>query len=447
VFKRLGGVSSRELSRNPGNENIQKRKDTPTMPKDNVIELKKPERFVDDPITEVLRTGARKLLAEALEVEIEDYISQYKDLKDNQNRRRVVRNGYLPEREVQTGIGPISVKVPRARDLLPHQEPMPIRFTSSLLPPYLRKTKSMEELIPWLYLKGISTNDFTEALAALVGRDSPGLSASTISRLKSIWQEDLEQWQTRDLSHKRYVYIWADGIYCNVRMEERQCLLVIIGATEDGKKELLALDSGFRESELSWSEILIDLTHRGLKIAPKLAIGDGSLGFWKALAKVYGNTRWQRCWVHKTANVLNTLPKSMQKKAKEKLHQIWMAPDKAEAQRHFDEFITIYEAKYPQAAKCLQKDREVLLTFYDFPAEHWRHIRTTNPIESTFSTVRLRTAKVRSCFSSKTVLTMAFKLCECAQKKWQRLYGYRKLCKVIRGVKFINGIEEIRNAA
>jgi putative transposase len=424
-----------------------RRKDTRTMTKHNVIELKKPETFVDDPITDVLRTGARKLLAEALEVEIEDYLSQYKDVRNDQNRRRVVRNGYLPEREIQTGIGPVPVKVPRARDLQPDQDPGPIRFSSSLLPPYLRKTKSMEELIPWLYLKGISTNDFSEALAAVVGRDSPGLSPSTISRLKSIWEDDLEQWQMQDLSHKQYVYIWADGIYCNVRMEERQCLLVIIGATEDGKKELLALDAGFRESELSWTGPLLDLQHRGLKTPPKLAIGDGALGFWKALAKVYGATRWQRCWVHKTANVLNKLPKSIQAKAKKKLHQIWMAPHKAEAQRHFDEFITLYEAKYPKATECLKKDREVLLTFYDFPAEHWRHIRTTNPIESTFSTVRMRTAKVRSCFSSKTVLTMAFKLCQCAQKKWQRLHSHKKLAKVIKGVKFINGIEELRNAA
>jgi len=423
------------------------RKDTHTMPKDNVIDFKKPEPFVDDPITDVLRTGARKLLIEALEVEIEGFLSHYRELRDNQEHQRVVRNGYLPEREIQTGIGPVAVKVPRARDHQPDHESGPIRFNSSLLPPYLRKTRSMEELIPWLYLKGISTNDFTEALAALVGKDAPGLSASTISRLKSIWQEDLEQWKKRDLSHKRYVYIWADGIYCNVRMEGRQCLLVIIGATEDGKKELLALDSGFRESELSWTELLLDLKHRGLKATPELATGDGALGFWKALAKVYGNTRWQRCWVHKTANVLNKLPKSIQPKAKEKLHQIWMAPDKAEAQKHFDDFISIYEAKYSKATECLQKDREVLLTFYDFPAEHWRHIRTTNPIESTFSTVRLRTAKVRSCFSSKTVVTMAFKLCQCAQKRWQRLYGYRKLGKLIQGIKFINGIEEIRNAA
>ncbi len=387
------------------------------MGKDNVIELKKPEPFVEDPITDILRTGARKLLTEALEAEIEGFLFQYRDLRDEQGRKRITRNGHLPEREIQTGIGPVPVNVPRARDREADHERGPIRFKSSLIPPYLRKTRSMEELIPWLYLKGISTGDFSEALAALVGKDAPGLSAPTISRLKSVWEEELEEWQKRDLSHKRYVYIWADGIYLNVRMEERQCILVIIGATQDGKKELLALESGFRESELSWTELLVDLRHRGLKIAPKLAVGDGALGFWKALSKVYGQTRCQRCWVHKTANVLNRLPKSIQPKAKEKLHQIWMAPDKAEAQKHFDDFISIYEAKYPKAAKCLQKDRDALLTFYDFPAEHWRHIRTTNPIESTFSTVRLRTAKVRNCFSSKTVVTMAFKLCQCAEKK------------------------------
>jgi transposase-like protein len=417
------------------------------MPKDNVVDLKKPEPFVDDPITDVLRTGAKKLLAEALEAEIDSFLCQYRELRDDQGRKRVVRNGHLPERSVQTGIGPVEVKVPRARDRQADPQSAPIRFKSSLLPPYLRKTRSMEELIPWLYLKGISTNDFTEALAALVGKDSPGLSAPTISRLKSIWQEDLEQWQKRDLSHKRYAYIWADGIYCNVRMEDRQCLLVIIGATEDGKKELLALTSGLRESELSWTEILLDVKHRGLRNAPKLAVGDGALGFWKALEKVYGHTRRQRCWVHKTANVLNKLPKSLQAKAKDKLHQVWMAPDKEEAGRQFDDFIAIYEAKYPKAVECLQKDREVLLTFYDFPAEHWKHIRTTNPIESTFSTVRLRTAKVRSCFSSKTVLTMAFKLCQSAQRRWQRLHSYKILGKVIRGVQFVNGIEKIRNAA
>jgi transposase-like protein len=305
----------------------------------------------------------------------------------------------------------------------------------------------METLIPWLYLKGISTGDFTEALAALVGKDAPGLSPSTISRLKSVWQQEYEQWLNRDLSHKRYVYIWADGVYCNVRMDDKQCLLVIIGATKDGRKELIALEGGYRESEHSWSSILVDLKRRGLLEEPRLAIGDGSLGFWKALAKTYDKTRWQRCWVHKTANILNKLPKSIQAKAKEKIHQIWMASNKEEAEKSFDAFIDIYEAKYPKAVDCLKKDRDVLLTFYDFPAEHWRHIRTTNPIESTFATVKLRTAKVRGCFSAKTVQTMAFKLCKCAQKRWIRLHCYEKLAKIIKGVKFVDGIEVNRIAA
>jgi transposase-like protein len=417
------------------------------MKRDNVTELKKPETFVDDPLTDILRGGARKLLAEALEAEIESFLAMYSDLKDNQSYQRITRNGYLPEREIQTGIGPVHVRAPRLRDRELKGETDRIRFSSSILPPYLRKTKSLEELIPWLYLKGISTGDFSKALAALMGKDAPGLSASTISRLKSGWQDDLEKWQERDLSHKRYVYVWADGIYCNVRMEEKQCLLVIIGATKDGRKEVIALEGGFRESELSWTEVLVDLKHRGLVEAPELAVGDGALGFWKALTKVYDNTRWQLCWVHKTANVLNKLPKSIQAKAKKKLHQIWMAPERNEAEKHFDDFIEIYNAKYPKAAECLRKDRDVLLTFYDFPAEHWKHIRTTNPIESTFATVRLRTAKVRGCFSSKTVLTMAFQLCRCAQRKWQRLSGYEKLEKVVEGTKFINGIEEKRIAA
>jgi putative transposase len=386
-------------------------------------------------------------LAEALEAEIEGFLSQYAYLKDEQGHQRVTRNGHLPERNIQTGIGAVPVKVPRCRDRHPGDEPGPVRFNSTLIPPYLRKTKSMEELIPWLYLKGFSKGDFSEALAALVVKDAPGLSASTVSRLKTVWEEEFEQWQKRDLSHRRYVYIWADGIYCNVRMEEKQCLLVIIGATEDGKKELLALETGFRESELSWTEVLVDLKHRGLKLGPKLAIGDGALGFWKALSKVYGQTRWQRCWVHKTANVLNQLPKSIQPKAKKKLHQIWMASTKDEAQRHFNDFLNIYGAKYPKATRCLEKDRDVLLTFYDFPAEHWRHIRTTNPIESTFATVRLRTAKVRNCFSSKTVVAMAFKLCQSAQKRWIKLYHPKRLADVIRDVKFINGVEDMRIAA
>lgn len=417
------------------------------MAKDNVIDFKKPEPFINDPITDILRQGARRLLTAALESEIETFLKQYKDIPDDKGCQRVVRNGYLPERDIQTGIGQVPVRVPRIRDRQPDSYEGRIRFTSAILPPYLRRTKSIETLLPWLYLKGISTGDFSDALAALLGKEAPGLSSATISRLKTVWQDEYKQWQQRDLSNKRYVYFWADGVYCNVRMDDRQCLLVIVGATEDGHKELVALEGGVRESEQSWLEVLVDLKRRGLQAPPELAIGDGALGFWKAISKTYDATRWQRCWVHKTANVLNKLPKSIQAKAKEKLHQIWMADNKNEAEQCFDAFIQTYEAKYPKAVECLGKDRDVLLSFYDFPAEHWRHIRTTNPIESTFATVRLRTAKVRGCFSSLTVLTMAFQLCRCAQKRWIRLHHPERLAEVIRGVKFVDGIIEKRIAA
>jgi len=417
------------------------------MGKDNVIELKNPESFLEDPLTDILRQGARQLLAAALEAEVGVFLQQYNGEADDNGRRRIVRNGYLPERMVQTGIGQVTVQVPRIRDRQPDSQRGRIRFRSNILPPYLRRTRSIEALLPWLYLKGISTGDFSDALVALLGRDAPGLSSTTISRLKAVWQEEYRQWQQRDLSNKRYVYFWADGIYANVRMGDRQCLLVIIGATDDGQKELVAIEGGFRESEQSWTEVLVDLKRRGLLTPPELAVGDGALGFWKALSKVYDTTRWQRCWVHKTANILNKLPKSIQSKAKRRLNQIWMADSKEEAERNFDAFMQTYEAKYPKAVECLEKDRDVLLTFYDFPAEHWRHIRTTNPIESTFSTVRLRTAKVRSCFSSTTVLTMAFQLCRCAQKRWIRLHHPERVADVIRGVKFIDGIIENRIAA
>jgi len=410
------------------------------MKDDNVISIKKPEGNFHDHLTEILRQGCRGILQEALEVEVEAFIEHYKHLKDEQGRQRIIRNGYLPEREIQTGVGQVAARVPRSRDR--ETADKPIRFRSTLLPPYLRRTRSIEELLPWLYLKGISTGDFSEALAALLGRDAQGLSAGTIGRLKEKWREDLELWRKRDLRGKRYVYMWADGIYCNVRMEERQCLLVIIGVTEEGKKELIALEDGFRESELSWRGVLSDLKRRGLEEGAELGIGDGALGFWKALEKIYPKTKWQRCWVHKTANVLNKLPKSLQSKAKKMLHDICMAPGREEADRSFDHFIDIYEAKYPKAVECLRRDREVLLTFYDFPAEHWRHIRTTNPIESTFATVRLRTDKVRSCFSSKTVVTMAFQLCRCAEKRWQIINGVNQLSKIIEGRKFIDGMEE-----
>lgn len=417
------------------------------MAKDTVIDLKRPEPFIEDPITDILRQGSRRLLTAALESEIETFLNQYKDISDDRGCRRVVRNGYLPEREIQTGIGQVSVRVPRIRDRSPDSREERIRFTSAILPPYLRKTKSLKALLPWLYLKGISTGDFTDALAALLGKEAPGLSPATISRLKAVWQDEYKTWQQRDLSKKRYVYFWADGVYCNVRMDDKQCLLVIVGATEDGRKELVALEGGIRESEQSWLEVLVDLKRKGLQAPPELAIGDGALGFWKAMAKTYDTTRWQRCWVHKTANVLNKLPKRLQVTAKKKLHQIWMAATKNDAEKNFDAFVQSYDAKYPKAAECLKKDRDVLLSFYDFPAEHWRHIRTTNPIESTFATVKLRTAKVRGCFSSLTVLTMAFQLCRCAEKRWIRLYHPERLAEVIRGVKFVDGIIENRIAA
>ena len=420
------------------------------MKKDTVVSIDEPET-TRDALTEVLREGAQKLIAEAVQVELEELLEQYEGQQDGQGRQRLVRNGYLPQREVQTGIGGIPVRIPRVRDRGSGQESEEIiRFRSSLVPLYLRRSKSVEELLPLLYLKGISTGDFRDALSALLGADAPGLSAKTISRLKQLWVQDYEQWRKRDLSKKRYVYVyvWADGVYCNVRFEDaRLCLLVLIGARADGKKELISVEDGYRESEQSWWELLRDLHSRGLTMEPKLAIGDGALGFWKALAKVYGNTRQLRCWVHKTGNVLNCLPKVVQPRAKQALHQIWMAETRQDAYRAFDEFIATYQLKFPKATACLAKDREELLAFFDFPAEHWPHLRTTNPIESTFATVKLRTAKTRGCLSRQTMLTMIFKLCLSAEKRWRRLQGYRRLGEVIENVKFINGVREDEVAA
>ena len=418
------------------------------MGKGSVVEFRKPADTVEDALTEVLREGARKLLAEAIEAEVEDFINQHSQLRDDLGHRRVVRNGHLPEREITTGIGAVEVRGARVRDRGATAGQEPIRFASRILPPYLRRTRSLEELLPWLYLKGISTGDFSEALAALLGPEAPGLSPSTISRLKEIWKGELGAWQKRDLKGKHYVYFWVDGVYFNVRMEEaNQCLLVIIGVTEDGRKELVGLWDGYRESEQSWKELLLDLKRRGLSRGPLLAVGDGALGFWKALPQAYGQTRCQRCWVHKTANVLNKLPKGAQKRAKGYLQDIWMAETKQEANKAFDYFLNAYGAKYPKAVACLEKDRDELLTFYDFPAEHWKHIRTTNPIESTFATVRLRTAKTKNCLSRQTVMTMVFRLCQSAEGKWRRLNGSKLLAEVIQGVNFVNGVKQERMAA
>ncbi len=414
------------------------------MKENTVIAFRNPADFQEEPLTEVLQAGARKLLAQAVEAEAALFLESYAVLVDDAGRRRVVRNGYLPERAIQTGVGPVRVRQPRVRD----RGDGAIRFTSAILPRYLRRTKSLEDLLPWLYLKGISSGDFSEALAALLGTQAPGLSASTISRLKDVWQDKMECWQRRDLTAKRYVYFWVDGIYFGARMEEeKQCILVIIGATDKGQKELIAITDGYRESAQSWREVLLDLKRRGLKKAPTLAIGDGALGFWKALREVYGSAREQRCWAHKTGNVLNKLPKGLQKKAKQHLHDIWMAETRKDAEAAFDFFLAAYGPKYDKAVACLAKDRDVLLTFYDFPAEHWKHIRTTNPIESTFATVRLRTYRTKGCLSRKTAMAMVFKLCQCAQRKWRKLDGSNQLAEIIRGVKFVDGEHQGRAAA
>ncbi len=407
------------------------------MKNDNVIPLEKPVEN-EDLLTTMLRQGAKDLIGRAVQAELTEFLAQYQDVVDDEGRRSVVRNGYLPAREIMTGIGPVDIKVPKTRD----KSGQGIHFRSDLLPPYIKRTKSLETLLPWLYLKGISTGDFSEALASLLGDDAKGISAGTISRLKQIWIQEHDVWRQRDLSGQRYVYIWADGIYFNIRGDEaRQCILVIIGVTEQGNKEFLAIDDGYRESEQSWKEVLENLKSRGMN-QPKLAIGDGALGFWKALQQVFGETRAQRCWVHKMNNVLNKMPKGVQPKAKQYLQDIWMAELKSDAEKAFDLFLTTYQAKYPKACECLEKDREQMLAFYDFPAEHWIHIRTSNPIESTFATVRLRTAKTRSCVSRTTILTMVFRLGLSAENGWRKLRGFRRLADVINGVKFIDGIDE-----
>jgi transposase-like protein len=412
----------------------------------NVIKLAQPGTFSDS-LTEVLRNGAHALLRQAVEVEVADFLSRYANLKTEAGRQRIVRHGHLPEREILTGIGPVAVRCPRVRDRV-GEGAQRIRFSSAILPPYARRSKSLEVLIPILYLKGVSTGDFEEALQALLGKDAGGLSASTIGRLKDAWSDEHARWSGRDLSAKRYVYFWADGIHVQARLEdEAQCLLVIIGATPEGKKELVGLIDGVRESAQSWKELLLDLKRRGLAIGPELAVADGALGFWKALAEVWPKTREQRCWVHKTANVLNKLPKSLQGKAKRALQDIWMAETRTDAEAACDAFIEAYGVKYEKAVECLAKDRAALLAFYDFPAEHWPHLRTTNPIESAFATVRHRTIRAKGCLSNKTAIAMIFKLAQAAEKSWRRLKGHAQLPKVILGVRFNDGVEVVSSQA
>jgi putative transposase len=416
-----------------------------TMQEVSTTALSFPSTSSPDALTEVLRSGAQRLLAEAVEAEVREWIESHAQVTDAAGRRQVVRNGYLPKRSILTGIGPVQVEQPRVLDRRGEAGEV---FSSQLLPPYLRKTRSLEELIPWLYLKGVSAGDFGEALSDLVGLGAEGLSASTVTRLKTVWEEEFKEWNGRSLEGKQYVYVWADGVHFNVRLEEdRQCILVLMGATSEGKKELIAVADGYRESEQSWKELLLDVKARGLIVDPKLATGDGALGFWKALDQVYPLTRAQRCWVHKTANVLDKLPKRIQPGAKDALHQIWMAETKKDAQAALDLFLATYQAKYPKACECLSKDRAELLTFYDFPAEHWKHLRTTNPIESTFATVRLRHRRTKGSGSRTACLTMVFKLMQSAAKKWRLLNGFGLLEDVIQGVRFIDGIKPQQDAA
>ncbi len=411
------------------------------MEEDSVVPLPRPgTSVIDDPLLAVLREGARRMLMQAVEAEVEAFLAAHAGLADEQGRRRLVRNGHAPERQIQTGIGPLEVRRPKLRDRgIAGDEP--IRFTSAILPAYLRRTRNLEELLPWLYLKGVSTGQFGEALAALLGPDAPGLSASTVRRLTEDWQEEHARWQRRDLSARRYVYLWADGVYFTPRLEhERQCLLVLIGADAQGRKELLAVEDGFRESIQSWRELLLRLRdENGLTLEPELATGDGALGFWQALREVWPRTKQQRCWVHKIANVLNKLPASLQGKAKQDLHAIYEAENRAAAEAALDRFVGKYGAKYDKAAACLAKDRCSLLAFYGFPAEHWKHVRSTNPIESTFATVRLRTDKTKGCLSRQTALAMVFKLAQSAERHWRRLDGSERLAQVIQGVRFRDG--------
>ena len=414
------------------------------MSKDTVRSAVNPEEnIIASPLDEIVRKGAQKMLMQALDIEIDSFIGKYQYLLDDKGNRLVVRNGYNPSRKIITGAGQLEVETPRVDDrvLDKHDEP---RFKSSIIPPYLRRTTNINELIPVLYLKGISTGDFTEALQAILGKDVIGLSPENIVRLKRIWEEEYNTWSKRDLSNEYYVYVWVDGVYFNVRLDsDRQCILVMIGAKEDGTKEPIIIQDGFRESKESWQSILRDLKRRGLKVGPKLATGDRSLGFWAALDEEYPDTDHQLCWVHKTSNVLDKLPDSMQGRAKSIIHDIYLAPSKKEASIAFDRFIEEFGLKYPKATECLSKDRDDLLSFYDYPAEHWPHIRTTNPIESTFSTVRLRTHKTRGCGSRIATITMVFKLVLSAQNSWKKLRGYKKIIDVMNGVKFKDGVEVI----
>ncbi len=406
-----------------------------------VIPFRQPDA-IDDPLTEIAREGARRMLAQVLIAEADAFVALWKDLKLPDGRDRIVRHGHGPDRTIQTGVGPVEVRRAKVRDRGDVGTEAKIRFSSAILPKWARRTKSLDALLPILYLRGVSTGDFQDALAALLGKDAPNLSPAVISRLTAEWQADYNAWQKRDLSARRYVYVWADGVYLQARMEDNaECMLVLIGATPEGKKELVGFQTGVRESAQSWRELLIDIKQRGLEIAPDLAVGDGALGFWKAIEEVFPSTRHQRCWVHKTANVLNKVALSVQVHMKADLREICGAPTRAAAEAAIDVFADKYSGKYDKAVVCLTKDQDALLAFFDFPAEHWDHLRTSNPIESVFATVRHRTVRTKGALSAKTAKLMVFKLVNAAAKTWRRLKGENQLPKVVQGVKFKNEIE------
>jgi putative transposase len=420
------------------------------MSEDKVVCLRQPDE-IDDPLTEILRSGAKRLIAQAVEAEFAAFLGSHGDLKLPDGRQRVVRHGYDPVRPIQTGIGPVDVEKPKARDRGASNAKERIRYASSILPKWARRTRSLDALLPALYLRGISTGDFQEVLTGLLGKEAPNLSPAVIARLKGEWEGEYKLWQKRDLSARRYVYVWADGVYLQARMEpQAECMLVLIGATPEGEKELIGFKTGMRESTQSWKELLVDLKSRGLSIAPEIAVGDGALGFWRALDEAFPSTRHQRCWVHKTVNVLDKLPKSVQPAAHADLREIWLSPNRAAADFAIATFAEKYAPKYDKAVDCLLKDRDTLLTFLDFPAEHWTHLRTSNPIESAFATVRHRTVRMKGALSQDTARLMVFKLVMAASKSWRRLQGQNQLPKVVSGVTFKDGIEvasETKSAA
>lgn len=407
------------------------------MSKDKQKQAVSPAHEMGVTLDDLVRRGARQVIQQAIETELAELLVSCANVRTLQGKQAVVRNGYLPQRELLTGAGPIPVKVPKVRD----RSRSGIKFNSNIVPPYIRKSPCVSAALPWLYLKGISTGDMSEALRVLLGEDARGLSANVVSRLKAQWADEHEVWNRRDLSRDRYVYWWADGIHTGLRSEhsDGQCLLVILGVTPEGGKQRIAIGDGYRESKESWKEILLDLKRRGLQAGPLLAIGDGAMGFWAAMSEVFPQTRHQRCWFHKMGNVLNALPKSQHGRAKADMQAIWMAATRDEAQAAFAAFIGAYQGKYPKAAEKLDKDRDSLLAFYDFPAEHWQHIRTTNPIESTFATVRHRTTRTRNCVSRATFLGLAFKLLEEAEKSWRRIRGADKIELLLKGIAFKDG--------